>query len=218
MITSHPQAPTLFLEVSAVCGAERWGYDVLGMAGTEEIAVEGTEATSSANEEALREEYYAILKIVGDFDGRLMTVKGWGVTLSLAALGWGFQYGHYGLFLVAVLSGLGFWLIEGVMKRHQMRYYLRMREIEVLQYRRATPEGAKAFSSPRIDSSWSYAGKLYEGEQKEDYKPAAVRGPQNSYRLAWFFPHVFLPHLVSVLAGLVLLLFGMRGSVGKMMW
>jgi hypothetical protein len=185
---------------------------------TEGIAVKETEVVSSANEEALRREYYEILKIVGDFDGRLMTVKGWGVTLSLAALGWGFQYGHYGLFLVAALSGLAFWLIEGVMKRHQMRYYLRMREIEVLQYQRLTPEEAKTFSSPRIDSSWSYAGVLYEGKQKGEYRPVAVSGPRKSYRFAWFFPHVFLPHLVSVLAGLVLFLYGIRGSLGKMTW
>jgi len=177
-----------------------------------------TGAVPSTNGEALGKEYYEILKIVGDFDARLMTVKGWGVTLSLAALGWGFQYGHYGLFLVAALSGFGFWLIEGVMKRHQMRYYLRMREIEVLQYERVTPQDAKTFSSPRIDSSWSYAGVLYEGKQKGGYHPVAVRGPRKSYRFAWFFPHVFLPHLVSVLAGLMLFLYGIRGSLGKMTW
>jgi uncharacterized membrane protein len=180
--------------------------------------VEETAAVPGVNEEALRKEYYEILKIVGEFDGRLMTVKGWGVTLSLAALGWGFQYDHYGLFLVAALSGLGFWLIEGAMKRHQMRYYLRMREIEVLQYQQLLGEDAKAFSSPRIDSSWSYAGALYEGKQKSDYRPVRVRGPRKSYRFAWFFPHVFLPHLVSVLAGLVLLLYGIRGSLGAMKW
>src|SRR5271165_3730498 len=110
------------------------------------------------NDESLLREYYEIVKIVADFDARLMTVKGWGVTLSLAALAWGFKDGTYGVFLVAALSGLGFWLIEGTMKRHQMRYYLRMREIEVLQYQAAPDEAAKARSSPRIDSSWSYAG------------------------------------------------------------
>ena len=66
--------------------------------------MENSEAIPSANVVALLKEYYEILKIVGDFDGRLMTVKGWGVTLSLAALGLGFQYGRYGLFLVASLS------------------------------------------------------------------------------------------------------------------
>jgi hypothetical protein len=180
--------------------------------------MEISEAIPSANEQAILKEYYEILKIVGDFDGRLMTVKGWGVTLSLAALGLGFQYGHYGLFLVASLSGLGFWLIEGVMKHHQMRYYLRMREIEVLQYQRITPDDVKAFSTPRIDSSWSLAGVLYEGKEKGDYRPVAIRGPLRAYRFAWFFPHVFLPHIVSVLAGLALFEYGVRGSLGKMTW
>lgn len=73
-------------------------------------------AAVPSTDEALSKEYYEILKIVGDFDGRLMTVKGWGVTLSLTALAWGFQHSHYGLFLVAAFSGLGFWLIEGTMK------------------------------------------------------------------------------------------------------
>lgn len=176
------------------------------------------EAVRSANEEALNKEYYEILKIVGEFDGRLMTVKGWGVTLSLAALAWGFQYGHFGLFLVAALSGLGFWLIEGTIKRHQMRYYLRMREIEVLQYERITGDHSKAYSSPRIDSSWSYAGMLYAGKRIAEMRPVLSRGPRKAYRFAWFFPHVFLPHVLSVLAGLVLLLCGVRGSLGKMTW
>lgn len=182
------------------------------------IAVQEVEAVRNPNEEALDKEYYEILKIVDDFDGRLMTVKGWGVTLSLAALAWGFQYGHYGLFLVATLSGFGFWVIEGAMKRHQMRYYLRMREIEVLQYERISGDHAKAFSSPRIDSSWSHAGAVYAGKLKAGTPPVLVRGPRKSYRFAWFFPHVFLPHLLSVLAGLVLLLCAIRGSLGNMSW
>jgi hypothetical protein len=184
----------------------------------EGTAMENRQAIPSANEEALLREYYEILKIVGDFDGGLLTVKGWGVTLSLAALSLGFQQSHYGLFLVASLSGLGFWLIEGIMKRHQMRYYLRMREIELLQYQRVIQDDARIFSSPRIDSSWSFAGGLYEGKQKGFAPPVVARGPENSYRLAWFFPHVFLPHIVSVLAGLALLGYGINGSFGSMKW
>lgn len=183
-----------------------------------ETAMEGRQAIPSANEEALLKEYYEILKIVGDFDGRLLTVKGWGVTLSLAALSLGFQQSHYGLFLVASLSGLGFWLIEGVMKRHQMRYYVRMREIELLQYQRMTPDDAKVFSSPRIDSSWSFAGDLYEGKQDGDYRPVGISGPRKSYQLVWCLPNVFLPHVISVLAGLALFAYGRHGSLGTMTW
>jgi hypothetical protein len=169
-------------------------------------------------DEPLLKEYYEIVRLVSEFDGRMMTVKGWGVTLSLAALAWGFQYGHYGLFLVAALSGLAFWLIEGTMKRHQMRYYLRMREIEVLQYQRSSDETARTLSSPRIDSSWSHAGVVYAGGGSPGSQPVTVPGPRRSYRLAWFLPHVFLPHLVSVLAGLLLLALGCGGWLGEMKW
>lgn len=37
--------------------------------------------------EDLSKEYYAILTVVSSYDGWLLIVKGWSVTLSLAALG-----------------------------------------------------------------------------------------------------------------------------------
>ena len=177
-----------------------------------------SEEIEPSGEEELLREYYEVFHAVNEFDKRLITVKGWGVTLSLAALAWGFQYAHYGLFLVAGLSGLTFWLIEGAMKRHQMRYYLRMREIEVLQYDRMPNEGAKTRSSPRIDSSWSYARWLYAGKGTAGYHPEKVKGPLKSYRLAWFYPHVCFPHVVSVVAGVTLLYLGIYGMLGDMQW
>lgn len=168
------------------------------------------------DEDALLKEYYEIFKTVNEFDKHLLTVKGWGVTLALAALAWGFKEAHFGLFLVASLSGLSFWLIEGTMKRHQMRYYLRMREIEVLRYDQEVDQKAREASSPRIDSSWSHAGSLYVGKGTEDYHPRITKGPRKSYQLAWFFPHVALPHVVSVVAGIVLFLLGLYGKLGQL--
>jgi hypothetical protein len=37
------------------------------------------------------QEYFVLEKAISDFDQRLLTIKRWGVTLSLAALGFGFQ-------------------------------------------------------------------------------------------------------------------------------
>lgn len=157
------------------------------------------------SEDALEREYYAIVDTVGKFDERVLTVKGWGVTLSLAALAWGFQYEHYGLFLVAALSGLAFWLIEGVFKRHQMRYYLRMRDIEVLEFERAGTQGAAERSTPRIDWSWDQAARVYS---KKSAQPHPMRDTKRrwSYTVAWLFPHVMLPHVLSVVAGVALFL------------
>jgi hypothetical protein len=158
-------------------------------------------------DDPILKEYYELSSIVKEFDKNLLTVKGWGVTLALAALAWGFEKSHYGLFLVAAVSGLAFWLIEGAMKRHQMRYYFRMREIEVLCYDEWAT-GKKALSTPRIDSSWFHAGPFYTGKIKTpQYHPQMITGPVNSYRLAWLYPHVLLPHGVSVAAGIVLFIF-----------
>lgn len=56
----------------------------------------------------LQAEYAKLTEIVSAFDQRLLTIKGWGVTLGLASLGLDFQQEHYGLFLVAAVSGLAF--------------------------------------------------------------------------------------------------------------
>jgi hypothetical protein len=73
----------------------------------------GTAPSTEGDPKALREdlnaEYLAIAKLVSEFDGRLMIVKGWSVALSLASLGLAFQQGHYALFVLtsatALLSG-----------------------------------------------------------------------------------------------------------------
>jgi hypothetical protein len=56
------------------------------------------------------------------------------VTLSLAALGLGFQQRHLSLFALAAVTGAAFWYMDGLMKGYQYRYYIRMREIEYSAY------------------------------------------------------------------------------------
>ena len=89
----------------------------------------GTSATTVALAQLhddLHVEYYKLLDLVGAFDQRLLTIKGWGVTVSLASIGLAFQQQHYGLFLVAAITGIAFWGVEAVTKVHQMRFYPRM--------------------------------------------------------------------------------------------
>jgi hypothetical protein len=92
---------------------------------------------------------------------------------------------------------------EILMKRHQMRYNLRMHAIEVLEYRQIAKEDAKAFSSPRIDSSCSCVlADSMKGNISRSTGPFSI----------------FLPHWVSVIAGKVLFLSRVNGSLGKMTW
>lgn len=164
--------------------------------------------------EPLIREYYAIFDTVNDFDKRLLTIKGWGVTLSLAALATGFQFQHYGLFLVGAISGLAFWAIEGFVKRHQMRFYPRMREIEVVVFEQSAGAKTHGASSPLIDWSWSKAGDLLDKGVAARSGIPQPYGRERWYRAPWALPHVFLPHALTVLAGCVFWVLGRQGVFG----
>lgn len=166
--------------------------------------------------ELLKAEYFQLVEIVTDFDKRLLTVKGWGVTLSLAAIAWAFQDGHYGLFLVAAISGLAFWVLEAVFKQHQMRYYLRMREIEVINYdqlRFPLSDGVEV-STPMMDWSWTHAPRYFSGKTRGAPAAPTRYGKFEAYRYGWLFPHVSMPHAITVVVGLVLFALGATGMLG----
>jgi hypothetical protein len=178
---------------------------------------------SSLLHDDLIREYFTLVDLVTSFDQRLLTIKGWGVTLSLASLGLGFQQDHYGLFLVAAVSGLAFWIVEGTTKGHQMRYYPRMGDIEVAMfdlYRVDTPAGP--VSAPLIDWSWNTSKpRLRGGPRRGDPRvPTArpdVRHLTRFERVVshpFWGPHVVFPHLVSMVVGGILFLIGLLGYLG----
>jgi len=169
----------------------------------------------------LQAEYVQLVDIVSGYDQRLLTIKGWGVTFSLASLGLGFQQNHYGLFLVAAVSGLAFWIVEATTKGHQMRYYPRMRDLEVIAYELfqvPTPNGPA--SSPLIDWGWSTARprvwrlkNVGSGRNPREPKPYPVTREDRPMPPS-LFPHVMLPHLIAVLTGTVLFVLGLLDVFG----
>jgi hypothetical protein len=165
--------------------------------------------------ENLNREYYEIQDIITGFEKRLLVIKGWGVTLSLAALAWGFQYQHYGLFLVACVSSIAFWIIEGVVKRHQMRFYVRAREIEVINYElnSYTLTDEVHVSTPQINWSWKKAPQYLSGSTSASFLPPEYKKSRIGYTLAWFLPHVCLPHAITITVGGLLFMLGILGKI-----
>lgn len=149
------------------------------------------------------QEYYKLLEVVTDYDSRLLTVMSWGVTLSLASIGLGFQFKQWGFFLLSSVSSVAFWLIEASMKSYQMRFYPRMREIEVFCYL-TSPEGEMQFSSPRIDWSWSCSHRQLSGLISPEPSTPQLRRASMGYKRRYALPTVALPHVVSFVLGLVL--------------
>lgn len=167
----------------------------------------------------LMTEYYRIADIVAAFDQRLLTVKSWGVTFALATLALGFQQDHFGLFLVAAAGGVAFWLIEGSIKLHQMRYYPRMGDIEVVAHELYGQETAAGVaSSPLIDWSWYTAWpRIRGGASKGDPRvpqPWKDVNDEGAQRWILLYPHVALPHAIAVLLGGVLFVLGLVGVFG----
>jgi hypothetical protein len=175
----------------------------------------------------LQKEYYEILGVVSGFDQRLLTIKGWSVTLSLALLGLGFQQGHYALFGLAAITGVGFWTVEAISKSHQMRFYSRMRDIELAAYnlnhvmlpvidesRRDREEPLGEVSAPRIDMYWSYP----KG-QEADWRASVPwrRTPEDLrkmlHRAAWRV-HIMMPHVIAVVVGVAFYLLAVGNTPG----
>jgi hypothetical protein len=163
----------------------------------------------------LQAEYAKLVEIVNAFDQRLLTIKSWGVTLSLTSLGLGFQQDHYGLFLVAAASGVSFWTLEATTKRHQIRHYPRMGDIEFIAYElfgQTTPSGPA--SSPLIDWAWHTADpRVRKVDSKGDPRRPRPRPNMQQGRLLrpWRFTNVLFPHLVAVVLGAVLFVLGLLG-------
>jgi hypothetical protein len=170
----------------------------------------------------IEEEYKKLVDIIVSFDSQLITVKSWGVTLGLAALGLGFKEKSWGYFLLAVVCGISFWSIECVMKGFQTRYYPRMRAIEYYLC------VEKKMAAPRIDWSWDHAIKIRREDQipadnKDGWitpkkfmdSPPTLRGEgQDQVWWPWyermFWPHIMLPHVFTVILGSLFGLFAYR--------
>ncbi len=176
----------------------------------------------------LHVEYYKLSELVGAFDQRLLTIKGWGVTVGLATLGVAFQQRHYGLFLVAAMGGIAFWTVEAIEKVHQMRFYPRMRAIEVICYGQfGISSESEKLSSPLIDWSWTIAPQEHGSRRShgfdlnkpERYVPTT---PRTRLGRLWKltrtvrYPHVALPHAISVVAGLTLFMLGATDHLDRM--
>ena len=131
-----------------------------------------------------KEEYLHIQSTIEDFDGRMLTIKAWSVSFSLAALGGAFAAHASEIFLIAALSALMFWLIEGFWKTFQVAYYDRSGKLE------------KYFSGSCTDLEPMQIGSAWFAHWRKG-------GVKKLLRIM-LWPHVILPHGVVVVLGIVM--------------
>lgn len=138
----------------------------------------------------LQAEYFHLQKTVESFDERALTIKGWSVTVSMFGIGAAYlQHVPY-LLLLSSGSALLFWIIEALWKTFQRAFSLRLEEMERYLNGEST---AQEFRYPYISLSWS------------------AHWRSMSFLQVFFWPHVFLPHLIILLVGIILFFIGGRG-------
>jgi hypothetical protein len=135
---------------------------------------------------ALVDEYFHLLRIVEDFDGKALTIKAWSVTLSAAGIVTAYTQSRPVVLLVAAFSALVFWSVEALWKVNQQAFYVRIRQIE-----KAT--AANTTLAPlQVATEWQRSWREHG------------RGRRALKIMAW--PHVLLPHFVVAAAGVALYL------------
>jgi hypothetical protein len=140
----------------------------------------------------LRDEYLLLQKFYEDFDGRIVTIKGWSATVGMAALGGGFYQSRF-LWLFAAGAAVIFWLVEALWKSFQYMYAPRIQELET------------AFRSDHFDDVSPL--QVYNSWFKQLHNHGF--GVLSNARLGI----VAFPHFVTVIAGVTLFLLHTFGFI-----
>lgn len=148
---------------------------------------------SNVNDEFVKEEYLHLQKVIENFDQKSLTIKSWSVTVSMAGIVSAFTQRNPYILLLSAGASLLFWIIEGLWKSFQHAHYPRVQTIE--QYYKAGRTTAD-FSAPEITCSWINNWN---------------KGKGKLLRLLWY-PHIFLPHALVTLAGVVLWIIDLKLS------
>lgn len=80
--------------------------------------------------ELLKAEYFKLQDFYESFDSKIQTIKGWSVTISIAAITFGFTNKNEYIWLFASFSALVFWIMEAKWKAFQYYHHGRIAEIE----------------------------------------------------------------------------------------
>ncbi|GGZ73285.1 hypothetical protein [Paraglaciecola chathamensis] len=105
----------------------------------------------------LAQEYFKLIDVISGFDGYLMTVKGWSITVGLALIGYAFQQKQKSILLLCCASALCFSFVDAKFKEYQVSYYPRMQQIENCFVK----EPSENCSPLKVDGSWSETKKWY---------------------------------------------------------
>ena len=132
----------------------------------------------------LAQEYQQLQTAWRETGARMVTIKAWSVTFSAAGLGLAYSQAAPAFFLIASLSALVFWLIEGIIKSHQRAFVDRITQIE------------EHFNG----GEQTVAFRIFKERAAFLNRTSKIR----RVTATLLYPHVMLPHTVVAAAGLAL--------------
>ena len=155
----------------------------------------------------LKDEYLFLQKTYEDFDQRLLLIKGWSITASLAGIAAAFQYKVPAVWLISAGTAVLFWAIEAIWKSFQYAHSGRIREIEAF-FRGDTPtdtQVANVLPPFQIYNSWyrTYSHPVPRPLSDLAEKKATITPLQQWIQIAKM-PMIAMPH-VLILATAILL-------------
>jgi hypothetical protein len=143
--------------------------------------------------ERLIQEYYSVAGFVQAYDGHSLSIKSWGLTVTGAAIGIGFsadlldQASRIGVFGIAFILSVAFWLTEVEFKLMQQAHVYRQSVLEDSLHKDNYVE------TPAILSSYRGAYKTNRGRKR--------------WRSVMFWPHVMMPHVLFTSLSLILIIY-----------
>jgi hypothetical protein len=133
----------------------------------------------------LKEEYLALQDTINGYDGRVLNIKTWSITFSLAVFGTVFSANvPEDLLLLASFSSILFWIIETYWKIFQQSFYKRTRDIEMF----LNGKRMERFRLLNITGSFDHESRRFM---------------KNQWWRIMFTPQVYLPHLLIAIGALM---------------
>jgi hypothetical protein len=136
----------------------------------------------------LKAEYLKLQDFYEAYDQRALSLKGLATPLLGAGLAVGIKEGSHAFLWITIAVAASLWLLEALWKSFQYRFRARI----VLLESWFRGEGADGLAPFQIYASWSTALKPF-------------RRLLSAIAMTMLLPFVFLPYLIVVVAGAVLL-------------
>ena len=102
-------------------------------------------------DQLVAQEYFKIMDVIAQYDGLVVAIKGWSITVGVAIVGLALQQRNRNMLLLCLVSSMAFSFVDAKYKEYQVSYYSRMQIIEKC----ASGELLGKQCSPlRVDESW----------------------------------------------------------------